>query len=62
MFDDEDKPKKPVTHDIGASLDALSIDELKARIALLKTEIERIESAISLKESTRSAASSLFKF
>jgi uncharacterized small protein (DUF1192 family) len=58
---DEDQPKKKVTHEIGADLSAISGDELKARIALLKEEIGRIEAELAAKSSSRSSAESLFK-
>ena len=35
-FMDDDRPKKPVSHEIGCELDALSSDELDRRIALLR--------------------------
>lgn len=59
MFDD-DRPAKPMTHEIGADLSALSIAELKERIVLLRAEIERIEAELASKDSSRSAAESLF--
>ena len=40
LFDD-DRPKKPIAHEIGSDLSMLSVDELKARIELLKAEIAR---------------------
>jgi uncharacterized small protein (DUF1192 family) len=60
MFDDE-APRKKVTHEVGASLDALSISELEARIGLLEAEIGRLKTAIGDRNKTRSAAESLFK-
>ena len=62
MHDDEDRPRKPVAHEIGQKLDALSVDELGDRIALLKSEIERLEAARSAKQTALNAASSIFKF
>lgn len=60
MFDD-DRPVKKVSHEIGADLSAISVDELKARIALLKEEIGRIEAEVASKSSSRSSAESLFR-
>ena len=60
LFDD-DKPIKKTTHDIGADLSALSVDELRARVALLRDEVGRIEAEIAAKSSSRSTAESLFK-
>jgi uncharacterized small protein (DUF1192 family) len=60
LFDD-DKPVKKVTHEIGADLAALSVDELRARIALLREEIGRIEAEVTAKSSSRNTAESLFK-
>ena len=54
--------KKGVVHELGASLDDLSIDELVERIAALQTEIVRLETAIDDKKSSKSAADSVFKF
>ena len=58
---DEDQPKKKVSHEIGAELSAISVDELKAHIALLKEEIGRIEAELAAKSSSRSSAENLFR-
>ena len=42
-FDDDDKPKKKITHEIGQDLALLSVDELAARVQLLHDEINRLE-------------------
>jgi uncharacterized small protein (DUF1192 family) len=60
LFDD-DKPVKKTSHEIGADLSAISVDELNKRIALLKQEIARIEAEIAAKSSSRNVAESLFK-
>lgn len=60
MFEEELRPKRPVIHEVGCDLSTLSIDELRERIELLRTEIARIEVEISAKDSTRSAAENLF--
>ncbi|PZM07658.1 DUF1192 domain-containing protein [Rhizobium tubonense] len=60
IFDD-DRPKKPLAHEIGSDLSMLSVDELKARIALLQAEIERLETECASKASGRKAAENLFR-
>ncbi len=55
-------PKKGVVHELGASLDDISIDELALRIEALKAEIKRLEASIEDKKSSKSAAESVFKF
>jgi len=42
-------------------LDAMSIEELEARIALLEAEIDRLQQAISERQKQRNAAEALFK-
>ena len=60
-FDEDDKPKKKVTHEIGQDLTLLSVDELKARVKLLKDEIARLEADMKGKHASRSAADQFFK-
>lgn len=60
MFDDEPQ-KKPVSHEIGQDLSALSIEELGKRVGLLKEEIIRLEDAEALKRASMSSAESFFK-
>lgn len=62
MDDEEQRRKKPVVHDVGMILDALSVSELEQRIALLEGEIERLKAAIAARDDTRKAAESVFKF
>ena len=54
-------PRKKATHEVGQTLDALSVDELDERIALLKEEIARLETARGAKQASRAAADSFFK-
>jgi Uncharacterized small protein containing a coiled-coil domain len=61
MFDDE-QPSKPAAHEVGMPLDALSVEELQERIALLEGEIARLKAAIDKKGKTRTEAESVFKF
>ena len=64
-FDDDPvfapKPKAPVAHEIGQNIDDLSAPELRERIALLRSEIDRLEKAIEARQTTRAAAASVFK-
>jgi uncharacterized small protein (DUF1192 family) len=61
LFDEEDRPRPKVVHEIGQELALLSVGELEARIALLKSEIARLEADIARKQSTRTAADQFFK-
>ena len=60
-IDDEDRPKKKITHEIGQELALLSVKELQERIALLKEEIARLEASIAGKQSSRNVADQFFK-
>ncbi|WP_439615954.1 DUF1192 domain-containing protein [Shinella sp.] len=60
LFDD-DRPQKKIAHEIGSDLSLLSVDELAARIALLRAEIERLESEKTKKGASRSAAENVFR-
>jgi uncharacterized small protein (DUF1192 family) len=60
LFED-DRPKKKTGHEIGSDISLLSVDELKARIGLLKAEIERLEAEVTAKSSSRNAAEGLFR-
>ena len=55
------KPKPRLTHEIGQNVDDLSAPELAERVALLLSEIDRLEKAIEAREATRAAADSIFK-
>jgi uncharacterized small protein (DUF1192 family) len=61
ITDDDDRPKKKITHDIGQELALLSVKELQERIALLKEEIGRLEASIAGKQSSRNVADQFFK-
>ncbi len=54
-------PKKPKGHEVGADLTKLSVGELQELIETLKTEIARVEQALAAKQSSKSAAESVFK-
>ncbi|HVG52204.1 MAG TPA: DUF1192 domain-containing protein [Xanthobacteraceae bacterium] len=60
-FDDEDRPKKKIAHEIGQELTLLSVAELTDRIGLMREEIARLEDDIAKKQATRSAADQFFK-
>ena len=59
--EDDDKPRKKITHEIGQDLYLLSVEELTERIALLNAEIERLREAMKKKRASRDAASNFFK-
>ncbi len=61
VFDDDDQPKRKVTHEIGQDLTLLSVEELSARVQLLHDEINRLEADIASKRATRAAADEFFK-
>ncbi|KAB1087894.1 DUF1192 domain-containing protein [Neorhizobium galegae] len=58
---DDERPKKPTTHELGCDLSMLSLDELESRIGLLKQEIARIEAEKEKKAAGRRAADNLFR-
>ena len=60
-IDDDDRPKKKITHEIGQALTLLSVSELAERVALLKDEIARLEANMASKRATKSAADQFFK-
>src|ERR1700730_19398080 len=60
-IEDDDKPRKKVSHEIGQDLSLLSVEELAERIALMNSEIERLQAAMTRKRASRDAANSFFK-
>jgi uncharacterized small protein (DUF1192 family) len=60
-IEDDDKPRKKVSHEIGQDLSLLSVEELAERIALLATETERLQTAMVKKRASREAADRFFK-
>ena len=60
-IDDDDRPKKKVTHEVGQDLSLLSVEELAGRVQLLHDEISRIEADIAQKRAKRAAADQFFK-
>ena len=59
--EDDDRPRKKVSHEIGQDLSLLSLEELTERVALLNSEIARLEEAAAKKRASRDAANSVFK-
>jgi uncharacterized small protein (DUF1192 family) len=59
--DDDNKPRKKITHEIGQDLSLLSVEELTERIALMTSEIERLQAAAVKKRASKQAADSFFK-
>ena len=59
--DDDDRPTKKISHEIGQELALLSVKELEERIALLKEEIARLEANIKSKQASRNVADMFFK-
>jgi uncharacterized small protein (DUF1192 family) len=59
--EDDDRPRKKISHDIGQDLSLLSVEELTERVTLLKSEIARLEEAATRKRASRDAANSIFK-
>jgi uncharacterized small protein (DUF1192 family) len=60
-FEDDDRPKKKIVHEIGQELTLLSVAELADRIGLMKEEIARLEADIAKKQTSRSVADQFFK-
>jgi uncharacterized small protein (DUF1192 family) len=61
VFEDEDRPKKKIAHEIGQDLTLLSVEELAARVQLLHDEIARLEADMAGKHAKRAAADQFFK-
>ena len=61
VTEEDDKPRKKISHEIGQDLSLLSVEELNERIALLTSEIERLQAAASKKRASKEAANSFFK-
>ena len=59
--DDDDRPKKKISHEIGQDLSLLSVKELDERIVLLQSEIARLESNRTGKQASRQTADRFFK-
>ena len=60
-MEEDDRPRKKITHEIGQDLSLLSVEELTARIALLTAEIGRLQEAATKKRASKDAADRFFK-
>lgn len=61
VFDDDERPKPKIAHEIGQDLSLLSVEEIKLRIALMQDEISRLETDMAQKHAKRAAADQFFK-
>ena len=61
VAEDDDKPRKKISHEIGQDLSLLSVEELTERMELLASEIERLQAMATKKRASKEAANSFFK-
>ena len=60
-IEEDDRPKKKISHEIGQDLTLLSVEELAVRVQLLNDEIQRLQADMVNKRASRSAADQFFK-
>ena len=60
-IEEDDRPRKKISHEIGQDLSLLSVEELTERIALLNVEIDRLNEAMTKKRASKDAANNFFK-
>jgi uncharacterized small protein (DUF1192 family) len=60
-IEEDDRPKKKISHEIGQDLTLLSVEELAARVQLLNDEIMGLEAEMVIKRASRSAADQFLK-
>ncbi len=60
-MEEEPPLKKKTPHEIGQDLSLLSVAELRDRIDVLKSEIARLEAAVTAKNASRNTADQFFK-
>jgi len=61
MNEEEHGPKRAAPHEIGQDLSLLSVAELEERMAALRAEIMRLETAKAQKLAAQGAAQAFFK-
>lgn len=59
--EDDDKPRRKITHELGQDLSLLSVGDVEDRIAILAAEIERLKADAAKKRASRDAANAFFK-
>jgi uncharacterized small protein (DUF1192 family) len=59
--EDDDKPRKKISHEIGQDLSLLSVGDVEDRVAMLSAEIERLKADAAKKRASRDAANAFFK-
>ncbi len=59
--EDDDKPRKKTTHELGQDLSLLSVGDVEDRITALAAEIERLKADAAKKRASRDAANAFFK-
>ena len=59
--DDDDNPRKKITHELGQDLSLLSFEDIEDRVAALAAEIERLKADAAKKRASREAANAFFK-
>jgi uncharacterized small protein (DUF1192 family) len=59
--EDDDKPRKKISHEIGQDLSLLSVGDVEDRITMLAAEIERLKADAAKKRASRDAANAFFK-
>ena len=60
-IEDDDRPRKKITHEIGQDLSLLSVEELAERIALMNVGDRAAAGSDGKKRASRDAANSFFK-
>ena len=60
-MEDDDRPRKKISHEIGQDLSLLAVEELTDRITMLSAEVERLREAVTKKRASKDAANSFFK-
>ncbi|MDI4232672.1 DUF1192 domain-containing protein [Bradyrhizobium sp. 31Argb] len=60
-MEDDERPRKKISHEIGQDLSLLSVEELSDRMAMLSAEVERLREAVTKKRASKDAANSFFK-